>query len=90
MAKSPKRSLDQSKIEEFARRRAGARYIDGSIAAQDRLHRLREEYEKAPPSYRGYLAVGICSCLESHIKYCYAAAAEMFFRHPDFATIDTR
>jgi len=29
MAKSPKRSLDQSKIEEFARRRAGARYIDG-------------------------------------------------------------
>jgi hypothetical protein len=29
------------------------------------------------------LAVGICSCLESHIKYCYAYAAERFFEHPD-------
>jgi hypothetical protein len=84
MAKSPsKRLTPQNKIVEIAKRRAGASYIDAASAAQDRLLDLREEYESTPPSYRGYLAVGICSCLESHIKYYYAAAAEGFDDHPD-------
>jgi hypothetical protein len=82
MAKT-KRSPEQLKIEEFAKRRAGATYIDASIAAKQRLLKLREEYGNVPPSYRGYLAVGICSCLESHIKYSYASAAERFVEHPD-------
>lgn len=51
--------------------------------AEARLWQMREEYEKTPPSYRGYLLVGICTCLESHIKYYYAAAAEAFDDHPD-------
>jgi GR25 family glycosyltransferase involved in LPS biosynthesis len=75
MAKSPKRSIAQSKILELANRRGGANYSDAAMAAQDRLRKLREDYERTPASYRGYLAVGICSCLESHIKYYYAAAA---------------
>jgi hypothetical protein len=71
MAKA-KRTPGQLRIQEFAKRRAGATYIDASIAAKERLLRLKDEYKDTPPSYRGYLAVGICSCLESHIKYCYA------------------
>jgi len=51
--------------------------------AEARLWQMREEYENTPPSYRGYLLVGICTCLESHIKYYYAAAAEAFDDHPD-------
>ena len=82
MAKA-KRTPEQLKIQEFAKRRAGATYIDASIAAKERLLRLKDEYKDTPPSYRGYLAVGICSCLESHIKYGYAYAAERFFEHPD-------
>jgi hypothetical protein len=42
-----------------------------------------EEYDEAPASYRGYISVGICTCLESHIKYFYAAAAEGFDDHPE-------
>ena len=83
MVKAPRRQLDQAKIAEFAKRRTGATYLDASIAAQSRLAKLRDEYEQVPPSYRGYLAVGICSCLESHIKYSYGAAAERFFEHPE-------
>ncbi|SRR6266851_1132498 len=82
MVKPPKRST-APKIAELANRRAGASYIDASTAARDRLLQLKEEYHETPPSYRGYLAVGICSCLESHIKYYYAAAAEGFDDHPD-------
>lgn len=51
--------------------------------AEARLWQMREEYQNTPPSYRGYLLVGICTCLESHIKYYYAAAAEAFDDHPD-------
>lgn len=83
MAKTQSRPFVQRKFEEFAKRRAGARYMDAAIAAQERLQRLRIEYKDVPPSYRGYLAVGICSCLESHMKYGYAAAAERFSEHPD-------
>jgi hypothetical protein len=83
MARGPRRPLDQSKIEELARRRAGANYNDASFAVWDRLEKLKADYNQAPPSYQGYLAVGICSCLESHIKYCYAHAAERFSEHTD-------
>ena len=83
MTKPAKRpAAQQQKIEEFARRRAGATYLDAAGAAQNRLYRLRDDFKDVPSSYRGYLAVGICSGLESHIKYSYAAAAERFFQHP--------
>lgn len=83
MVKAPRRQLDQTKIAEFANRRKGATYFHASIAAQDRLAKLRDEFAQVPPSYRGYLVVGICSCLESHIKYSYGAAAERFFEYPE-------
>lgn len=78
-----KRRITQNKFAEFAKRRAGSSYGDASRAAQDRLQQLKEEYANAPASYRGYLSVGICTCLESHIKYYYAAAAEGFDDHPE-------
>jgi hypothetical protein len=82
MAK-PRRAPEELKIEEFAKRRAGATYHDASFAAKLRLYKLRQEYADVPPAYQGYLAVGICSCLESHIKYFYASASERFAEHPD-------
>lgn len=82
MSKGPKRPPLHWKIETFARHRAGATYLDAAIAAQDRLAKLRDEYANVPASYRGYLSVGICSCLESHMKYSYGAAAERFAQHP--------
>src|SRR2546430_5564213 len=81
--KPAKLSLTQAKIHEFAKRRAGATFADVASAAHGRLRQLRDDYDEAPPSYRGYLAVGICSCLETHIKYSYAAAAESFVEHPE-------
>lgn len=81
MTKKP--TPEQLKIESFAKRRAGASYIDASIAARERLVKLRDQYAEAPSAYQGYLAVGICSSLESHIKYCYAHAAERFIEHPE-------
>jgi hypothetical protein len=81
MAKKP--TPEQLKIESFAKRRAGATYIDASIAAKERLIKLRDHYPEAPSAYQGYLAVGICSSLESHIKYCYAHAAERLSGHPE-------
>lgn len=82
MAKS-NRLTGQLRIEEFASRRVGATYFDASSAARDRLMRLRQEYKDVPEAYRGYITVGICSCLESHMKYCYASAAERFSGHGD-------
>lgn len=87
MSKQPRRPPDHSKFEAFARRRAGAGYCDASFAVKDRLLKLKEDYERAPLSYRGYLAVGICSCLESHIKYSYADAAERFSDHPELLKV---
>ena len=83
MAKPTKRSPRELQIEAFAKRRAGGTYIAAAIAVKDRLLNLRSEYLDAPNSYRGYLVVGICTCLESHLKYCYAYAAERFADHPD-------
>ncbi|MEZ2146225.1 hypothetical protein AAE026_28595 [Bradyrhizobium sp. DN5] len=81
--KPVRRSIALNKISELANRRTGASYYDAMAAAVDRLLALTQEYEATPPSYRGYLAVGICSCLESHIKYLYAAAAEGYDDHPE-------
>ena len=83
MGKGIKRPLDQAKIEELAKRRAGANYNDATFAVWQRLENLKHEDNNAPRSYQGYLAVGICSCLESHIKYCYAHAAERFSSHTE-------
>src|SRR6266851_4399724 len=82
MAKPTKRSPRELQIEAFAKRRAGGTYIAAAIAVKDRLLNLRSEYLDVPNSYRGYLMVGICTCLESHLKYCYAYAAERFADHP--------
>jgi hypothetical protein len=83
MPKNTRRSASQQRIEDFAKRRAGASYSDAAEMAETRLLQMKEEYENVPPSYRGYLLVGICTCLESHLKYYYAAAAEAFDDHPD-------
>jgi hypothetical protein len=87
MTSRPKRPAIAQKIEGFAKRRADAPYIDVSNAVQGRLRRLRDDFANVPPSYRGYLSVGICSCLESHMKYSYAAAAETFSQHPELLKI---
>ncbi|WP_440637272.1 hypothetical protein ACSHT2_25555 [Bradyrhizobium sp. PUT101] len=83
MSKAPKRLASQQRIAEFAKRRGGASYHDAAGVAEERLWRLKEDYANAPASYRKYLLVGICTCLESHIKYFYAAAAEAFDDFPD-------
>jgi hypothetical protein len=83
MAKPTKRSPRELQIEAFAKRRAGGTYVAAAVAAKDRLINLRREYLDVPTSYRGYLTVGICTCLEIHLKYCYAYAAERFVDHPD-------
>ena len=62
--KPAKLSLTQAKIHEFAKRRAGATFADVASAAHGRLRQLRDDYDEAPPSYRGYLVPGITN------RYC--------------------
>jgi|SRR5882757_1546165 hypothetical protein len=83
MAKPSKSSTRELQIEAFAKRRAGRTYIAAASAAKERLLSLRREYLDVPSAYRGYIMVGICTCLESHLKYCYAYAAERFADYPD-------
>ena len=83
MARGVRRSIGEANIREIAERRGGSNYQDGYRAAKKRLYALSEEFEKVPESYRGYLAVGICSSMESHIKCFYAYAAERFWNYPE-------
>jgi len=83
MAKPNKSSTKELQIESFAKRRAGRTYIAAASAARERLLNLRSEYLAVPNAYRGYIMVGICTCLESHLKYCYAYAAERFADYPE-------
>ncbi len=80
MAKPPKQ---KDAAEAFARRRAGGSYIGVAAAALRRLYQLSEDFDNVPESYKGYLLVGVVTCLESHLKYCYAHAAERFAEHPE-------
>ncbi|MGJ4994688.1 hypothetical protein ACQR0Z_09765 [Bradyrhizobium sp. HKCCYLS3077] len=83
MSKNSRRLASQLKIAEFSKRRGGASYLDAAGVAEERLWQLKVDYANAPASYQKYLRVGICTCLESHIKYLYAAAAEAFDDFPD-------
>lgn len=82
MARNTKR-IGVRRFVDIAGRRAGGSYSDAAFAVMDRLLKLMQEFSEAPPSYRGYLAVGVCSCMESHMKYRYAAAVEVYDDHPE-------
>jgi hypothetical protein len=70
-------------IEAYASRRRGANYQDAYRAAKRRLRNLSSEFEQAPPSYRSFILVGICTALECHLKYFYGHATERYAGHPE-------
>ena len=83
MAKQGRPVRQQDDIAGFAARRKGANYQDAYRAAALRLKSLYSEYEHAPNAYRAFILVGICTALESHLKYFYAYATERYAGKPD-------
>src|SRR4051794_34667592 len=80
---SGRKPRETEKAQDFARRRGGANYQDAYRAAKSRLKQLAKDFETTPVSYRGFLLVGICTAMESHLKYFYAHATDRFAAHPE-------
>jgi hypothetical protein len=74
---------DTDKIQGFAMRRGGANYQDAYRAAKSRLKQLAKDFENVPKAYQGFVLVGICTAMESHLKYFYAHATDRYASHPN-------
>ena len=74
---------DTEKVQGFAQRRGGANYQDAYRASKSRLKQLAKDFEDTPISYRGFLLVGVCTAMESHLKYFYAHATDRYASHPE-------